>query len=94
VASDRTAAATPQWIGIPVERSVVNALGGQRGYARLIYLRFRRRFPHRSEADWHFPEKPIRLWLQTARVSNLGYNRSLLTRLRSPRRPTAWQADH
>ena len=36
----------------------------------------------------------ILLMARPTGVSDPGYSRSLLTHLRSPRRPTAWQADH
>jgi hypothetical protein len=49
-----------------------NALSSTRWRAmqlrRLIYLRLRRYFRHRSEPDWHFQEKPIHLGLQVERV--------------------------
>jgi len=45
-------------LGVQVERVVLNALGDDCGSAAL-YLRLRRFLCHRSEPDWHFPEKPI-----------------------------------
>src|SRR5258705_6254746 len=46
---------TARWDALPSTRSRAMQL------RRLIYLRLRRYFRHRSEPDWHFQEKPIHL---------------------------------